>query len=626
MLNVIKQCKKALTGFLVVALTLGTATSALAATVHYNDSSVTGGSEAWNAYVANWESLSADFTQVSLTPGADETELNFAWYSKDDGKTATPVVHFGTDKANLKTFTGTSGKVDTDLTDGVQYVYNHVTVTGLKENTSYWYTVEKNGVQTELAAYATKSFSTVKMLYVGDPQVGASKGQPQNGEKLVNTAGAANTAARNDGFAWDRTLKLATEQNPDLSFIISAGDQVNKTGKPKEEEYAAYLAPEALKSLPVATTIGNHDSLNPDYMYHFHNPNATENGLTEAGGDYYYSYGEGLFIVINTNNYNVAEHEKTVKEAVASDPDATWRVLTFHQDIYGTGLDHSDTDGMILRTQLTPIIDENDIDVVLQGHDHTYSRSKLLYGDGQTHSGYEFRLNAEGTDYDWDHAYDVAADKAIPLAPEDAAGKSELTGFQRDNLCYTIETAGGSSVTNPKGTLYMSANSATGSKFYELISPQQDYIAQRSQNWLPSYSVITMTEGSFAIDTYQITDEGKAEPIDETFTIYKDETKPQNEQKPVTAAANIEIDGVTYYRLRDVAATSDAFQVEWTGEVVITTGKPYEGYLPTGAYEGEKTTMTAIVDGKTVTTDAVEAGDNYYVPADFLATLGVTIR
>lgn len=620
-----KQRKKALTLFLVLALVAGTGGTALAATVHYNDSSVTGGSEAWNAYVANWEALCADYTQVSLTPGTDETELNFAWYSKDEGTAATPVVHFGTDKANLKTYTGTSGEVDTSLTDGVQYVYNHVTVTGLNENTEYWYTVEKNGVQTEPAAYATKSFSTVKILYVGDPQVGASKGQPQGGEELVASSGAANTAARNDGFAWDRTLKLATEQNPDLSFIISAGDQVNKTGKPKEEEYAAYLAPEALKSLPVATTIGNHDSLNPDYMYHFNNPNTTENGLTEAGGDYYYRYGEGLFIVINTNNYNVAEHEKTIQEAVAYDPDAVWRVLTFHQDIYGTGLDHSDTDGMILRTQLTPIIDEYDIDVVLQGHDHTYSRSNLLYGDGQTHSGYEFRLNDEGDDYDWDNAYNVSVDQAIPLAPEDAAGQSLLTAFQEDNLCYTIETTGGNSVTNPKGTLYMSANSASGSKFYELISPQQDYIAQRSQNWLPSYSVITMTCDSFAIDTYQITDEGKVESIDQTFTIYKDASKPQYEQQTVIAAASMEVDGVTYYRLRDVAYSSNAFQVEWTGGVVITTGKTYQGYRPTGACEGEKAVMTATVDGVRVTTDAILAGGNYFVPADFLSALGVTV-
>ena len=308
-----------------------------------------------------------------------------------------------------------------------------------------------------------------------------------------------------------------------MSFIISAGDQVNKTGQAKEEEYAGYLSPDVLAGLPVATTIGNHDSLNADYMYHFNNPNATEYGATQAGGDYYYSYGNGLFIVLNTNNYNVAEHEQAIQDAIASDPNAAWRIVTIHQDIYGSGLDHSDTDGMILRTQLTPIFDEYDIDVVLQGHDHTYSRSKLLYGDGQTHGAYEFQLNADGSDYDWDHAYDINASTQIPLYPEDGdtAGQALLNDFQADNHCYTIETTVGNTVVDPNGTLYMTANSASGSKYYELISAQQDYIAERSQNWLPSWSVITLSEDSFSIDTYQLTADGQTEKIDETFTIRK---------------------------------------------------------------------------------------------------------
>lgn len=355
--------------------------------------------------------------------------------------------------------------------------------------------------------------------------MGASKGQTQDGAELTADDGAANTAARNDGYAWGRTLNTAISENPDLNFVISAGDQVNKTGKPKEEEYAAYLSPAVLASLPVATTIGNHDSLNPDYAYHFYNPNQTENGQTAAGGDYYYSYGDGLFIVLNTNNYNVAEHQQTLKEAVASNPDAAWRIVTIHQDIYGSGLDHSDTDGMILRTQLTPIFDQYDIDVVLQGHDHTYSRSKLLYGDGQTHGNYEFSLNEDGTDYDWDHATNVDTEEKIALNPEDGDedAKAALEAFQQDNNCYTIEDVDGNTVTDPQGTLYMTANSASGSKFYELISTQQDYIAVRSQNWLPSYSVITMDAGSFSIETYQITDDGTVEAIDDTFTIEKTE-------------------------------------------------------------------------------------------------------
>lgn len=516
--------KRKLIAGLLLTLSMTTVCPATyASTAHYSDSSVVGADSGWTDWDSNWEAMASDFTKVSLTPGADDTQLNFAWYSEKGDSEATPVVHFGTDKENLETFEGTFGDVDQDLTGDTAYEYNHVTVTGLEPNTTYYYTVEKNGEQTEVCEYTTQSTDTVKILYVGDPQIGASKGQTQGSEELVNDSGVANTAAKNDGFSWNRTLNAALSENPDINFLISAGDQVNKTGEPKEEEYAAYLSADALETLPAATTIGNHDSLNPDYSYHFNNPNATENGQTAAGGDYYYSYGEGLFIVLNTNNYNVAEHQNTIEEAISAYPDAKWRVVTIHQDIYGSGLDHSDTDGMILRTQLTPVFDANDIDVVLQGHDHTYSRSKMLYGDGQTHGNYEFRLNEEGTDYDWDHATNVDTSEQIALFPEegDTDAQEALDAFQQDNNCYTIEDIDGNNVTDPQGILYMTANSASGSKYYELLSTQQDYIAARSQNWLPSYSVITMDSDSFTVESYQITEDGTVESIDDAFTITK---------------------------------------------------------------------------------------------------------
>lgn len=512
--------RRVMAGILVAGLLVG-GQQVWAATVHYNDSSLTGKSEEWNAWVADWANVANDYTKVSLTPGAAESQLNFAWYN--EGSQGSPVVYFGTDAQNLQAFNGTSSRVDAGLTGGKEYSFNYVTVTGLNENTTYYYAVNKNGAVSPLETYKTGSFHNVNILYIGDPQVGASKGQPQGEGKLAADSGEANTAARNDGFAWDRTLDTALAQNPNLNFAISAGDQVNKTGKAKEEEYAAYLSASALKNLPVATTIGNHDSLNPDYSYHFNNPNPTGMGMTQAGGDYYYAYGDGLFIVLNTNNYNVAEHDEAIRKAVENFPGATWRVVTIHQDIYGSGLDHSDTDGMILRTQLTPVFDKYDIDVVLQGHDHTYSRSKILYGDGQSHGSYEFRLNETGDDYDWDHAYNKTTGQSIPLSPaaDDAAGAAALAGFTADNGCYTIESSGQNTVTDPKGTLYMSANSASGSKYYELISAQQDYIANRSQNWLPSYSIINMTASDFKITTYQITDAGNVEKIDDTFTIHK---------------------------------------------------------------------------------------------------------
>lgn len=142
---------KVLAGVLTGALVLSAGPMALAATANYNDSSVTGSSAAWQDWVKEWETVAADYTKVSLTPGADETQLNFAWYSKtESGKAATPVVHFGTDKDHLTAFTGKAAQVDDSLTDGVAYDYNHVTVTGLEANTTYYYTVEKNGVQSEV--------------------------------------------------------------------------------------------------------------------------------------------------------------------------------------------------------------------------------------------------------------------------------------------------------------------------------------------------------------------------------------------------------------------------------------------------------------------------------------------
>lgn len=516
-----KTLKTVLLCALVFALVLGLYPEANASTGHYYNSKQMAGAE-WEDYKESWKDISQDFTKVAVTVGADETKLNFAWYSKGDGE-ATPVVHFGTNTATMRTFEGSSGPVDKDLTLGEAYNWNHVSVDGVQENTEYFYTVEKNGVETEPVSIKTGSFSDFSFVFCGDPQIGASKGQPQGGDKLVAENGVQNTAARNDSYAWNRTLETAFGENPDLNFIFSAGDQVNKTGKPKEEEYAGFLNASAIKTHPLVCLIGNHDSLTPDHAYHFNTANSTDYGKTAAGGDSYFSYGPALFILLNTNNYNAAEHEATIKEAIASYPDAKWRIVGIHQDLYGSGLDHSMTDGMILRTQLTPLFDAYNIDVVLQGHDHQYSRTHLLKGDGQQHGNYEFRMKADGSGYDWNHAYNVDTNEAIPLHPDegDPEGQNILQGFRDDNKCYSFTEVKGNKVTNPDGTLYIESNSASGSKFYELITPQQDYIAVRSQNWLPSYSIVHVNDSEFNITTYQIAVNGQVQVIDDLFTIEK---------------------------------------------------------------------------------------------------------
>lgn len=494
-----KVKKKIILSSMAVVLSLSIAIPSLGATEHWNDnSSKQNISTDWLNWKNSWNSVKNDFEQISLTPGATEKELNFAWYSKNADQAKVRMSQ-NRDMSNPNVFTGTSSQYK--QINGVTYYGNKVTAAGLKSNTVYYYQFYLDGTWTETKKYETQDTEEFSFLYVGDPQIGASVGQTASDAQASQTA---ELAARNDAFSWDATLETAVNANPDLSFILSAGDQVNETAKdPKNDlqqeiEYAGFLSPDALASLPVATTIGNHDSLTANYKNHFNNPNpfTEETTPTAAGNGYYFSHGNTLFIVLNTNNYNTADHEALLKKATEAYPDAKWRIVTFHQDIYGSGADHSDSDGIILRTQLTTLMDKYDIDVVLQGHDHTYSRSYQLTSDGAKHTAYDSSVNLS-----------------------DQAAKTE---FLNQNLCYKIVSndaaAVNNTITNPEGVLYMEANSSTGSKYYNLITTQQNFIASRSQTWTPSYSVIDVAGDTLTINTYDVSTGAK---IDKSYTIKK---------------------------------------------------------------------------------------------------------
>ena len=441
-------------------------------------SNVYADSAEWAAWQEKWKTIRNNYEQIALTPGENATKMNFAWYCvteeipkiklMDSQGRVIQEVQGQQNLANKETIT--------ENDNVITLIPNKVTVSGLAENTSYQYQYYLDGAWSDTYTFETKSTENFSVMYVGDPQIGASVGQDDNSKEYH---------AMNDAYNWNHTLSSALSAHSNVSFILSAGDQINQTSVSKDAdkleqqiEYAGFLSSPLLRSMPVATTIGNHDSKSVNYSNHFNNPNtATSVAKTDAGTDYYFTYGNTLFVSIVTNNYNCATHENVIKEAVEANPDATWRVLMFHQDIYGSGYDHSDSDGIVLRTQLTPIIDKYDFDAVLQGHDHTYSRTYQLSSDGQTHSSYQ---SAPKTNTD------------------------DFSAYLGDNACYNILTniENKNNVVNPEGTVYFEANSATGSKYYQLIGTQQNYIAARSQSWRPTYSVIDFTETTLTVKTY----------------------------------------------------------------------------------------------------------------------------
>ena len=494
----------------------------------------------WN----NQESGEMDTGKIVLTPGAKATDLNFAWYSEETG---TPTVKISTnqDMSGAKTVTGSADKINKNNSFKNYTASNKVALKDyLVENMTYYYQYSTNGVDwSDTYTYKTHSFSDYQAVLVGDPQIGASGSNGQGTQD--DTDIAVNT------YAWNKTLQKALGAGgiaENASFILSAGDQIdysssgtNGSGEIiREQEYAGFLYPDVLRSTPLATTIGNHESMVDDYSLHYNNPNASTLGSTESGGDYYYSYGDTLFISLNSNSRNVEEHRQLMKEAVASHEDAKWKVVLFHHDIYGSGSPHSDVHGANLRILFAPLMDEFNIDLCLTGHDHSYARTYQIL-DGKV-------IETDGVSENASKAY------------------------------------------NPEGTLYIAAGSASGSKFYTLNTVKQYYIAERSNTPEPTFSTIDFSGDSLTIKTYDYNGQKYANDV----TLSKDgNAKSIEEMKNevaaidtvnVTSGSKNRIDEAliavnTALDTRDDSTAETELQNKWN-----TTSDPlnYYGYAQNG--------------------------------------------
>lgn len=379
-------------------------------------------------------------SNITFQPGSNDTIMNFTWYSNVMSSTQSVVeVALSSDMAGAVSFTGT-------IVDSNGFKSNEVSVTGLSADTTYFYRLGDGTSFSEVYSFKTHNLSDgYNAILVGDPQIGS--GGYLNGM---------------DG--WKNTVTKALTQFTDTSFILSAGDQVNTSTS--EAEYNGFFSPEELTSMPLIPAVGNHDN-NSLYAKHYNSPNeSSAYGTTSAGGDYWFTYGNTLYMVLNSNTMSVATHDAFMKEAIESaGSGVVWKVVMFHHSIYSSASHSTESTINTFRNNLYPVMDKYDIDVVLAGHDHDYTRTFQMEGG--------------------------VAQNAVE-----------------------------SSVTNPVGTLYITANSGSGSKYYELKSPNTSYEAARWQGKVPSYSNLEVTNDSFTITTYR-SDDGS---VIDTYTITKDQS------------------------------------------------------------------------------------------------------
>lgn len=487
---------------------------------------------AYKIWQEKWQDISKDWTQVSLTPGQSESCMNFAWYSKN-GEAVSFKYGKSSDLSDGITVSPAQNEISQKDASGVAYTSNKISLENLEANTTYYYQVDKK----EIVSFKTRDSSNFSFIFVGDPQIGSSCEMRATGNLSDEFYNAQYDSVENDAFNWNNTLSEAIKKcDNNAAFIMSAGDQIQTNVKDydytvSEIEYVGYLSPSVLKSIPVATTVGNHDADNPNYLNHFNLPNLSElgsNGI--VGGDYYFRYGNALFIMLNTQDTNIAEHKEFIKNTVEANSDAKWRIVTLHQDIYGSAEHSNEPEIVNLRYSLVPIFQEYDVDVVLTGHDHAYSRSQLLKDGLKDISDYSLDAFFEQFEKDVNvgkEGEEVQIFTSPANINDNTRDEDEKTYIDylykiMDADAVVEATKNQDIAVDPEGILYMTAGSSSGSKYYDLVARQQAYIAARWQEDVPTYSVIEIDETSFVINTYR-TDNNQ--PIDKQFTIVKSADK-----------------------------------------------------------------------------------------------------
>ena len=423
-------------------------------------------------------------SNLVMNIGNDESQVIFVWYNQ----TATP---------DSMVFGGQQYVAATEPASQDGYTINRVVVNNLQPNTDYTYYIENGEDATQAYSYSTGDFTSnaLDIAVVGDPQIGSS------GDNESDTNG------------WNETLDTITTDGVDYDFLFSLGDQIDtyyngENGDAVEAEYDGFLSSDKLTGLPLATLVGNHDNGSNASLYtdHFAHPNVSSygEGLGTGTGDYYFTYNDVLFMVLNTSNLSIAEHKAFMEETLANHGDeAKWTIVAFHKSIYSVASHVTESDIVTLRNGLAPIFTDLDIDLVIQGHDHVYARSYMMGGaDGMT-----AQITDEGN-------------------------RDMLTGQE--------------SFTNPDGVMYVTFNSGSGSKNYDITQEAFPYTDVQYQNNGRSYSHLSVDGDSLTVTTYNL----ENGTVTDTFTINKttedfpgDTTNPDDTTDPTVPGTTTDGNG-----------------------------------------------------------------------------------
>lgn len=262
------------------------------------------------------------------------------------------------------------------------------------------------------------------------------------------------------------TLAKSLKYVPEAEFISHSGDLVEQGGR--EQDWIDLLdsARPTLMNTTIAPAAGNHDEATNAFVDHFtlEAPNGQD---TSRGAYYSFDYNDAHFMVLNTNEDGKTNQQgaQAITDAqvqwlrqdaaAARAAGAKWLILSTHKGPYTTANHLDDYDVVAMRKVLMPVIDEADIDLVLQGHDHVMSRTKVLASDP---NGVENARVVETTKYTEmingkRIEYNVDPDGTIFLLPNTAGAKhysqkTSARGFDIEEYLQLFDRAGAQGTEN----------------------------------------------------------------------------------------------------------------------------------------------------------------------------------
>ncbi len=331
-----------------------------------------------------------------LTFGADPTATVAVTWSTA-GPVSGAVLDVGTD-----THYGKRVVAETRTVRGSKAVYHHARVSGLRPGTTYHYRVRHLG-----AVSPDRTFRTAP---------------------TSKTAGFRFTAFGDQGVGADAAAGTARIAALRPSFHLHAGDlcYANSTGSGGQSQsldvnvWDAWFRQNlkvAQLGVPWMPTVGNHE-MEPGmgaqgydgFLARFSLPG---NGVRGAKNTYSFRYGNVGVVALDGNDASseishnrgwLGSKQDTWLDAtlrsLRADPSVDFVVAAFHNCMYCTNAVHGSDGGC--RTRFGPVFDEYAVDLVVNGHNHSYERTHPLKAGkvtAQAPKGSTVRPAQQGTTY-----------------------------------------------------------------------------------------------------------------------------------------------------------------------------------------------------------------------------------